>query len=87
MFTNRFKQVQQSPDLIVNIKLINGNPVITNEADQQELEAKVVGGYFVPSDGQNIVCAVDRFFVPKTGQCTIFPFAASIPIVYSVTNS
>jgi hypothetical protein len=44
LFANRFKQVQQSPDLIVNIKLINGNPIITNEADSQELEAKVVGG-------------------------------------------
>lgn len=67
MFSNRFKQVKNSPDLIVNFKFINGNPVFSNDADASGQQATVVGGSYVPSDGQNIVCNVDRYFVPSTG--------------------
>jgi len=87
LFENRFKQVAMSQDLIVNFKLMNGSPTFTNDADPTEPKATAVGASYVKSDGQNIVCAVDRYFVPNMGACTIMPFSPSIPIVYSVENS
>jgi hypothetical protein len=87
LFNNRFKQVSQSPDLIVNFKLMDGNPNIKNDADSNAMKATVVGGQYTAADGQNIVCAVDKYFVPSAGKCTTFPFSPNIPIVYSVENS
>lgn len=82
LFAHRFKQATRSSDLLVSFKLMNGNPLVTNEADSKAPEAVVTAGHYTASDKQNVVCAADRYFVPNTGKCTINPFSPEIPVSY-----
>jgi len=69
LFEHRFRQVAVTKDLIVNFKLMDGNPFVRNFADLDRISDPVEGlkvKYF-PSDGENIICAVDRYFVATLG--------------------
>ena len=91
LYTYRVKQVPFSEDLQVNLKLMDGSPVVVNYAitgDRNSLQrAKANKVKFVPSDGGNLVCAGDMFFDAAGKGCTPFPYTSNVPIIYRVVNS
>ena len=91
LYSYRFNQVTNSPDLAGNLKFIDGNPFVKNTADTNingiqfaNIEPDM---QLIPSDKQNIVCAVDTYFDPEKQLCTRYPYSKDVSILYMVVNN
>ena len=91
LYTYRLRQVPITDDLEVNLKLMDGSPMVPNYSSvryRSQLDhALATGATFVESDGDNLVCSEEMFFNFEEKKCTGFPFTTDIPIVYRVVNS
>lgn len=68
MYSYRFNQVPISDDLACNLKFMDGNPNIYNNAllNKPGLKFAVIEPSMElrATDGQNLICATDTYFDP-----------------------
>lgn len=91
LYSYRFHQVPISEDLAGNLKFMDGNPNIYNNAliNRRGLKFAVLEPQMElrETDGQNLICATDTYFNPVDQMCSRNPYSSDATIAYTVANS
>lgn len=91
LYSYRFNQVPNHPDLEGNLKFMDGNPYVKNAAISNENGVQFANiepdMQLIDANETNLICATDTYFDFDRQTCTRYPYTSEPSLVYLVSNN